>query len=815
MGLIAINSTDLTLRRVEIHSADAGDGGQGGQGGPGGQGGKGGQGGEAAADQDSGWPGEGDGRDGGDGSDGQSGGDGGDGAGGSSIAIYCPQQDTTIEADDSLALFYGIAGDSRGDAGVAAENVDCEINTTEGDPNQDPNQDPNDDPNQDPNDDPNQDPNDDPNQDPNDDPNQDPHGEECNDATFLDDCPTRPCETVVDCDSGYCEYEPISIGGAPCTECLGGECSDEDIRYCADSADVCPEAFCAPAPESTGDGIYYHNEELTSHVYECGLCNLGTKTCAGGDFHCNDIEIENVDPEFAECDSTQSGSTFIYVDSTFTGSDQDGSRHRPFASLNDGLESAQQRNSVAVIVGGNSVFDETIDLQPGVSVLGGFDHQPYWHLNTDRMPTVSVGSDQIEGELLVGLRAVDIAPYTEVRHLQVETDDVDDHESVSTVALYAVDAGGLHLKDVTLSAGRGGDGEDGQSGEAATTPGGDGEDGHDGDWYQSPHEHNGNCLDLFDDEYTNVAEPIPPEADGGVNPACSGANGGHGGRGDDNEEGASPEETRHRPGGNSAAGQCENPYGPTNNALYDSNNACGGRLFEGGAYTPYDDQRGRDGLAHDGPAAAGTDGTLEITVDGLNWQVHGHGGAGHDGADGRGGGGGASGYTEWDQTGMICFLAGGGGGGGAGGCGGTGGEGGTAGGWSIGIVAQNSSGLTLRSVDVSAADGGDGGQGGSGGVGSSGGSGGSGGQPTTAHAELDNEFPDRGAGKDGGDGSDGQTGGSGGDGAGGSSIAIYCPAADTTIETADLSTTHGSGGSSSGDNGLESDNRDCDLEPAN
>lgn len=635
----------------------------------------------------------------------------------------------------------------------------------------------------------------------------------CDEATYLDDCPTSPCEKLVGCESGECSYEPVEIDGAACTECVDGECGSDDVRYCISDDGTCPEAYCDPAPESTEDGTRYHNEELSSHVYECGLCDLGVQICDGGQFHCDDIEIEDVDSEFAECDSTQSGTTFVYVDSTFTGSDQDGSRDRPFASLNEGLESAQQRNSAAVIVGGDSVFDETIDLQPGISILGGFDHQPYWHRNTDRLPAVSVGSDQIEGELLVGLRAVDINTYTEIQHLQVETDDVEGHESVSTAALYAVDAGGLHLQEVFLSAGRGGDGVDSDSQSAATTPGGDGEDGHDGDQYEAPHEHIGNCQDLFGVEWSDVAVSIPPEADGGTHSACSEANGGYGGRADIHDFDASGHETGHRPGGNSAAGQCENPYGSTDNSLYDSDNACGGRLFKSAFYDTYENRNGRDGLAHSGPAQDGADGTLEVTVDGLDWQLHGHGEAGEDGAHGRGGGGGASGYTAWDETGSICFLAPGGGGGGAGGCGGAGGQGGTAGGWSVGIVAQNSTGLILESVDIVSADGGDGGEGGSGGTGSPGGSGGSGGEPTSEHADLD-DFPMP-NGKDGGDGSDGQTGGTGGDGAGGSSIAIYCPAADTTIETADLSMSHGAGGSSNGDDGLQRDNHDCDLAPLN
>jgi hypothetical protein len=158
---------------------------------------------------------------------------------------------------------------------------------------------------------------------------------------------------------------------------------------------------------------------------------------------------------------------------------------------------------------------------------------------------------------------------------------------------------------------------------------------------------------------------------------------------------------------------------------------------------------------------------------------------GGDGTSGGGGGGGGSGAGAWvDES---CFskgfgfdnLGGTGGGGGSGGCGAYGGTAGANGGGSFGIffLVDSYPGGNLpdiRDNAIHTADGGKGGDGGNGGVGGKGGAGGSGGAGSTDPFTdpVDPVYPGF-PGGDGGKGGDGGHGGGGGGGCGGVSYGIY------------------------------------------
>ena len=632
---------------------------------------------------------------------------------------------------------------------------------------------------------------------------------ECTADDFLDTCPTSPCEQLVGCDEGTCEYAPIEADdGTTCTECPGGDCDNTTVRYCNyDVEDVCPQYFCDPAREVTDEGeTVYQNEIIEDHIYECGTCELGAQVCDAGVYECQDIDIANVDPEFAECDDTQTGSTFLYVDSSYTGGDADGSREAPFAELGNALVAANQRNAEALILAGASQFQESVDLRTGVSLIGGYEGRPSWTRNPDQVPEIRPTASSISDDMLAAVIAEDITDATHLQNLKLTTDDVEDQAGVSTVALLADNAPGLVLERVTMEPGAAGDGSDGDSGADSSSTGGNGADGEDGQNISDTYHAGGEFL--FTTGLGTLAYPTPDMTAAGENSDCPDANGGQGARGDDNDMDASAHETRHLPGENSAAGLCSNPYGTTSNALYNSDNQCGGRLFDEGS-TEYDDQTGRDGLAFESAADDGEDGLPNLSLAGGAIVLDGHGGDGAAGEAGRGGGGGASGHGRFEVSSQY-WLGASGGGGGAGGCGGEGGQGGRAGGWSVGMVVQGTTGISVMDVSIHASNGGEGGLGGEGGAGAAGGFGGSGG---TATANQDNMFSGEGDGTDGGDGSAGQDGGDGGAGAGGSSVALFCVDADSTLSSnGELELTTSSAGASAGESGLESSNINCTIE---
>ena len=537
-------------------------------------------------------------------------------------------------------------------------------------------------------------------------------------------------------------------------------------------------------------------------------------------------EEELADPE--DCDPDLGGSVYVYVDVDYEGEDSDGSCERPRTSLNRAVAQARQLDSKAVILGGESTFYGSVMLQEGLSLLGGFDGAPEWSRNTDKVPRVLADTDQIDDDimeagddlLLAPVRVIDSEQPTRVENLILEAADVDDYESGSSAALVALRSPGLQLTDVELIAGLGGDGtngEPGADGPVLADGEGVGQRGHDGEEYSTAY-HTHRCGDLFGDEDTSLAADVPSTADGGINPHCPDDDtaGGYGARGDERDLDADSWEAGHLPGGDAAAGLCEDPFGDTDNALYDSDNGCGGRLFEDFISefydeVPYDNQHGRDGLAYDERAEDGAHGKIQGAFRDDRWVLKGHGEDGADGGGGRGGGGGASGTSDSAYLGP-CHLGSGGGGGGAGGCGGQGGVGATGGGWSVGLIAEDSAMMRLDGVEITTADAGEGGQGDEpGGQGQPGAEGGSPGERTWGVEDVER-------GTYGGDGNRGQDGGYSGDGAGGSSIGIYCPSEDTSlvldgeldIDTGEPGQSHGE----YGPQGISGDQQGCQLFPS-
>ena len=622
----------------------------------------------------------------------------------------------------------------------------------------------------------------------------------CTDETYETDCPDRACETATGCDGGICAYSPISCAGTDCL-CLAGGCVDGDLRSCGDR--VCAGQYCDPLPLMEDGRVTFRNQCVNTAGGPCGTCGLGLRSCdtETDAFVCDDIEVPDIDPDMVECDSTLPGSTFVFVDPAYTGTDPDGSRQRPYLTADEGIEAAAARNARGVIIGGSPTFTTRPDFQSGVSVYGGYGNYPEFVADRDQRPAWEIGEEYLEDGRLVGVMIRSIDRATILGHLAFRTASiagVAGSGSASNYGLYVDNAPSLKLLRVNVEAGGAGHGTDGEDGitplvDPGSMNGWAGQDSV--------------CL-------TQVGYCWGIYSAGGYSAS----------------------------GGNCAwntLGLCLSPAGGT-----------GGMTYMGPYLYSQDGQEGASGAAGGAggnwsaiPQVAGNPGSngtnaflidpvhgapgpvLDNFVDGYIIPL----GRGEDGMDGRAGGGGGGGgsggayHLEAGGDTHTCITGSGGGGGGAGGCGGTAGTGGGPGGYSVGLLVQNSSGAVLEDCDVRA---GDGGRGGDGGLGGAGGLGGTGGE--AGRIQSVTECPDCAGiydcavqlGGAGGDGGRGQNGGDGGGGAGGSSIGVFC---DGTVVTAEGSTTFSAGtpgmggmsGGEAGNSGLALSDRGCGSECGN
>jgi hypothetical protein len=418
----------------------------------------------------------------------------------------------------------------------------------------------------------------------------------------------------------------------------------------------------------------------------------------------------------------------IFAYSKATDSSPDGTRGKPFNSLNDAVN---QGTGKWVIACSDASFDESVTTSGNVQVYGGFSCANLdWKLDettktelAPSAPTPNKSSNIIALTMENGPPDNDnvVQGVTVVFQnfaIKVPSATAPGGSSIGVVIEDKVTAEFVNC-DVTA-----GDGQPGVSAEIQQTdiPGGS----------QPAGAANG-CS--------------PPVAGTGATTTCPNGDrsqGGDGGRGGD----------LLTDGGKAQSGKdSTDPMGGKGGkaATDTSTNLCApgqpGVLGERGA---------------DGPGGA------EFGVLSLTGITGGDGTPGTDGKHGHGGGGGGGAFH-----GVFCSFGGppfegpgaSGGGGGSGGCGGKGGGAGQAGGSSIGIISLNP-GLKLTDVTLTTGKAGNGGDGTDGSSGGAGGRGGLGGNPGSGSASTSKE------GCAGGDGGAGGPGGSGGGGRGGHSIGV-------------------------------------------
>ncbi|WP_438027120.1 hypothetical protein [Sorangium sp. So ce233] len=473
---------------------------------------------------------------------------------------------------------------------------------------------------------------------------------------------------------------------------------------------------------------------------DCGLmleCGNGASTgTAGGPPN----PVCDADP--TQNPSTVSDECAVFANATAEAGG-DGTKAKPYASLGEAVANAGNKRVLACTSG---AFAESVRIEAGVEVIGGFDCAAEWTWSAEARSAIEGPANEIALTLGEG------ASGAKVRSFSVRAASATEPGGSSIgVAVADVEA---ELAQVDVTAGDGTAGANGATPEEAPQAGA-----------SASAEVSNACGVVYGGE-PGVTMCQDGETRGGAG-GLGGTTGIDEGNGQKGADGAPLPEPNPEEYGLGGAGQT------------------------GGTCRP-----GEPGL----PGTGGDPGTADrdtlLTLDGI---TGGDGGSGLIGKRGQGGGGGGG-----AKAGLFCGPTANpmdgpgasGGGGGAGGCGGKGGGGGKAGGSSLGIVSLGTK-LVLTEVTVAVGKAGKGGNGAGGRGGALGGSGATGGTPSPLGGSI---------GCDGGRGGQGGMGGPGAGGRGGHAVGLAyaaAPGAAVTLANFMAGTAGEGGGTAPGGNAGE------------
>jgi hypothetical protein len=530
----------------------------------------------------------------------------------------------------------------------------------------------------------------------------------------------------------------------------GDDAPDDDGSTSGSADDTMTASMSASADETTTSG-----EDSTTLVPD----STGSETSTTGDPSCLEVDV----PDINGLDENDDGIDGVVCRAIFVngaiGSDlNDGTAtDTPVATIQHAIDVAQQSNPPRMVLVAEGNYTETLNLNSGVSVYGGYD-------GTDWSRNVGANLTEITATEERAIIGQNLDAEVEVDGFTIHAMDFVD-ESATSYGVWIRDTpdGIFTLDYCVVDAGTGGSGADGEDGA-------NGEDGGNGENAGG----NGTNSQVGVPGMGGTSSCNATGGNGGSGQSCPGEGG------DDGSAGGDP--TAVGTGGGAGASECEG-------------NTCND---EGGAGTPglggHAGVNGTGGdTASDNEGVFGGDGIW--TAPGGAIAVRGDHGSG-------GGGGGAGGYDV--DSGILCTFAdgegigGGGGGGGAGGCGGLAGETGGAGGGSFAIVVVNSS-IAVTNTDLFLANGGAGG---------SGGNGGNGGVPGGAGSGHDgyNDGGEAGDGREGGVGAGGGGGGGASGGCGGASVGIATVGdAEAAINNVSFNEGVGGVGGPGGEGGIRAD----------
>ncbi|WP_437734958.1 hypothetical protein [Sorangium sp. So ce1335] len=455
-----------------------------------------------------------------------------------------------------------------------------------------------------------------------------------------------------------------------------------------------------------------------------------------------------------EADPTQDASTVTDECAVFASATAeaggDGTKAKPYASLGEAVAKANGKRVLACAI---EPFAESVTIEAGVEVIGGFDCKAEWAWSAE-------ARSAIEGPAgAVALTMTEGASGAKVRSFAIRAASATEPGG-SSIGVAVADVE-VELAQVDVTAG---DAMDGATGEAPTeVP----LAGASGSTTTASAACVGEAQVYGGDPGVTMCED--GETRGGAG-GVGGVPGADDGNGQIGADGAPVPEPNPDASGLGGTGQTD-PDGDCKP----------GTIGKSGA-------RGMAG-------AAGSD--TRLTLAGIEGGDGGDGTIGKRGQGGGGGGGAKAGQFCPRGPNTVPGLGASGGGGGAGGCGGKGGGGGKAGGSSLGIVSLGTK-LVLKEVTVAVGKAGKGGDGAGGRGGAAGGSGGAGGAASPLGGSI---------GCDGGRGGQGGMGGPGGGGRGGHAVGIaYAAAPTAAVELMEFTMGTAGDGGSAGPGGLEQNN---------
>ena len=624
-----------------------------------------------------------------------------------------------------------------------------------------------------------------------------------------------------DCDGSLDEEWPEK-GKA----CLGGvgECQRAGTRNCTpDGMDLeCDAVPGAPIDESCDlldndcdgdtdedfiqDGKYYLDTMCGNCFTNClliynlansyGTCDVtGTPKCMmnchEGYYDLNEIPDDGcefyLDPEVIFVSSDDPAA--LDDETCGLGPTGTGTGAYPCLSITQGIARilAEGRQSVVVADG---LYEETITLVNGISLLGGYRADTWERHLTSSLSTVRGSGSGLHKSAFV---AEGIADPTLVQGFIVYG-PVNGSPGGNSYGFYVKASGaGLQILDNVIYSGSGGAGASQQAGtKGADGADGEGRDPGDPSAYDAIVTNSHPCNQKNNRWYENGGEM-----------QCGNDNvdGGRGGGNRCPPNGDNEYSGRDGQSGSSGAGSGGGDNGSGGDAGNDG-------TMSGTCWLPGSPMTGSDGAnGTKGDDGAGGLGCVEPLggVVGDHWSGGGAG-AGVTGFNGGGGGGGGAGGGGECLSGCSGDdrLGGHGGGGGSGGCKGSSGAGGGAGGAAFGVFIVGGEAPVIENNHVFLGIGGGGGDGGNGGVGGTGGHGGDGGKcPGSCWCHKS-------AGK-GGEGGDGGHGGGGGGGCAGASFGVYtwdvagapfyCSSPTGNVFSGGSPSSGGSGGNSFGNSG--------------
>ena len=469
----------------------------------------------------------------------------------------------------------------------------------------------------------------------------------------------------------------------------------------------------------------------------------------------------------------------IFVSSSMGTAAGDGTKAKPFASLQAGIAAATPAKKRVYACA--ETYAETITLADGVSIFGYFDCAKGW--------TVSTSHAKVQPTTSPAATATNITDPTRVEAVDLIAPSFTG-SSQSSIGIIVVASPALTIANAVIHAGTGGAGAKGTNGTTLTES------------TSTKNGHNSWTKGVCTSTLCNITAYIGGAA-GGTN-TCTGAtghdggNGGNGGAAGEYQSIADSSGITYHwsavsghptTGGNANPATAQTalggPVGQYNGGVPGLDGAPGANGNSGGAvgtftasgYTPSDGTAGGDGQPGQGGGGAGAYGLQDLSIASRDQDVNPQSFQGDYG---------------WGEAGA---------GGGAGGCPGLAGTPGKGGGASVAIVALQSPFL-LDHVTVETSSGGAGGAAGTPSTPSPGGTGGTGGSPPsytspafpmgtisgwTAHAGWTGS---------GGKGGSGGAAGVSGNGGGGPSIGLVYQGTEPTHTTATI--TPGQGGSPNG-----------------